>query len=244
MENIMAIAFDKMLFPVLTSTEPSQALTTFRQQTLDLFLDLLRKYEVQGFEAIKSKQLTSDALLSHAESVANQQGLNDEASFKAFANARIPEGKTAKAKVLKLQDKMSMMDKIVYGPKLLKFQSDAKSFYSRNKDLVNKSGYKNVGDLQFALLGTLAYLAKTHGTAVSSSSGNTSSGTSAQPMNTQGSDTQGSNTQGGASGSPGTSGKKTPTWVLPAIVLGGVGIVASVFILRKQSKKTKKRERR
>ncbi len=226
----MAIALDKMLFPILATQEPSQNLTTFRQETLDLFLDVLRKYDVEGFEGIKKNQITSDMLIAHADALANQQGLKDQATFSAFMSARIPEGKKAKPKLLKVQDKMSLLDKITYAPKFLKFQNSAKSFYNQNKELVNKSGYKNVGDLQYALIGTLGNLSKTYGTLGSGSTASSSGGESS-----------GGESSGGDSSS---SASKTPSWVLPTIVLGGVGVIAAVFVLRGQPKKSKKRERR
>lgn len=226
-----AIALDKMLFPELVSKDAPADLVAFRQDALALFLDILNKYSVKGFENAKDSQIKPDMLLTHATSVAQQLALNSKEKLQAFASARGNEGKSAKKALLKVQDQMGMLDKIAYMPRLIAFKNKGDAFFKKNSQLVKDSGYRNVGALQDALVGVLQYLVGSYGKAIAD-----------YTPQAAGSSTE-SNGAGGVGNS--AAGKKAgyPAWVIPSLVLGSVGIVAtSVFVWKRNQ--PRKRARR
>ena len=206
-----------MLLPALANSPEPADLESFRNQTLALFLTLLAKYPVAGYENVKGKAITPKKLLQFANAVANASGLNSKESYMLFKDKYTANGQADKAKLMSVKGKLSMTDKILFAPDYIAFVNAHNKFVRQNPTLIQASGYNNATGLENAVAGIVTFLIQNYGN--QNAAGVISSEDSSDNTSTQKAKKEG---------------KEGASWLLPAI---GVGCVALGLLVYSQVQK-------
>jgi hypothetical protein len=222
----MIEALDKMILPALVdSAEPSD-LEAFRNKTLTLFLSLLAKYPVKGFENVKNKSINPQKLIGFAKDVADTAGLSSKDSYMAFNKNYTENGQQAKQNLMSVEKKLSKADKFLYGAKFIDFMEIRSNFNRDNKALIEASGYKSGTALENGVAGILAFLVQNYGDSKAAGV-STALDTPSADTSSAGSEGTGASKKGAASKK--AVDEKASSWVLPAVAVGCVAIGFLVF---------------
>jgi hypothetical protein len=206
-----------MLLPALADSPEPADLDSFRNRTLALFLTLLAKYPVAGYENVKGKTITPKKLLQFANDVANASGLNSKESYMLFKDKYTANGQADKAKLMSVKEKLSVTDKILLAPDFIAFVNAHNKFVRQNPTLIQASGYNNATGLENAVAGIVTFLIQNYGN--QNAAGVISSEDSSDNTSTQKAKKEG---------------KEGTSWLLPAI---GVGCVALGLLVYSQVQK-------
>lgn len=222
----MIEAFDKMLLPALANSPEPADLESFRNQTLALFLTLLAKYPVAGYENVKAKAITPKKLLQFANDVAKASKLNSKESYMIFKDRYIANGQADKAKLMSIQKKLSLTDKILFAPDFLAFMNARTKFGQGNIVLIHASGYTSATGIESAVAGILTFLVKNYGNANAAGIIGSEDASSSEASSASGA--AAASSKGATSGKASDKEEETP-WLLPAIAVGCVTLGFLVY---------------